>query len=588
MKKSSFAILFIILLIIILINYFNQSSYEVIYVTDDCNVGIDFNKNGKITENEIVTLPNIRNFCSDNDIEENEKIIGKLSEHEKLFFKIISKKFYEKIFLNSLIRNENGIYTVNFQNAENIILKEGLALPKNQRDIAIYKDTVLKNKDKAKTKEIVLYNTKSLKYHKLGCKNGLKSARKEYLFKDELPKKAKPCNYCFSTERYPEHLKQISYKENRCEKSNDYGNIKIFIEQGAGVYKPTEKCSSVMCKALKNEIDNSTQTIDIAIYDLNSMPEIVSALQKASKRGVKIRVATDNDNIKNNTQTFQNIKSFADKIVYDNKPEKDANRLMHNKFFIFDGKKIWTGSTNITNTGLSGFNANNAILINSKNIATIFTEEFENFMNLKFHSAKHSIKQQDIIIGTSCINVFFSPQDKTIINQIIPEIKNAKKYIYIPIFIITHKKMAQEIINAKQRGVDVKVIIDATSARNKYSQHTLFRQKNIPVKTENFAGKMHMKTLIIDDKLVFLGSMNFTKSGEMYNDENCILIKNSQVAKDLKTEFLSIWNKIPGKYLTTDPSAESPESVGSCFDGVDNDYDGKIDANDTACKALYK
>ncbi|MCR5260568.1 MAG: FAM83 family protein [Candidatus Gastranaerophilales bacterium] len=569
-------------------DYFNHSSYDALYITDDCEIGLDFNRNGKITEEEIVSLPNIRNFCSDKDIKENEKVIGNLSETEKLYFKIISKNFYKKIFLNALIRADNDIYTANFQKAEELLLENGLALPKDQNNPEKYKELILKHKNDAKNREIVLLNTKSLKYHKLNCQNGLKSAKKEYLFKDELPQKAKPCNYCFSTENFSEPLKQISFKENLCEKVSDYGNIRVFTEHGAGVYKPSTKCSSVLCKALKSEIDNSRQTIDMAVYDLNNMPEIVTALQRAAKRGVEIRVATDNDNEKNNTQTLQNIKTFAKDITTDKKPEKDANRLMHNKFFIFDGKKVWSGSANITNTGLSGFNANNAILITSPEIAKIYTEEFENFINGKFHSAKKSSEKQSVVIGKTELKVFFSPQDKVISQQVLPAIRNAKRYIYMPNFIITHQKLAQEIVNAKKRGVEVKVIIDATSARNKYSQHTLFRQNNIPVKTENFAGKMHMKTIIIDDETVFLGSMNFTKSGEVYNDENCIKIKNTEIAKNLKTEFLAIWNKIPEKYLKYDPSAESPDSLGSCFDGVDNDYDGNIDSNDTGCKAFRK
>ena len=43
-------------------------------------------------------------------------------------------------------------------------------------------------------------------------------------------------------------------------------------------------------------------------------------------------------------------------------------------------------------------------------------------------------------------------------------------------------------------------------------------------------------------------------------------------------------NKIPNKYLQKDPAPESYESIGSCFDGVDNDFDGLIDMNDSGCK----
>lgn len=93
-----------------------------------------------------------------------------------------------------------------------------------------------------------------------------------------------------------------------------------------------------------------------------------------------------------------------------------------------------------------------------------------------------------------------------------------------------------------------------------------------------------MKSVIIDDKVVFLGSMNFTKSGDLYNDENCLRIENSKIARKLKMDFLTIWNSIPDKYLYKTPRAESFESIGSCYDGVDNDFDGFIDKYDSGCK----
>ena len=92
-----------------------------------------------------------------------------------------------------------------------------------------------------------------------------------------------------------------------------------------------------------------------------------------------------------------------------------------------------------------------------------------------------------------------------------------------------------------------------------------------------------MKTIIIDDDYFISGSMNLTKSGEQYNDENLLIIKNKALNKNAKAFFLYLWNKIPDKYLKTNISAESKASKGSCSDGIDNDYNGKIDKADPKC-----
>ena len=49
---------------------------------------------------------------------------------------------------------------------------------------------------------------------------------------------------------------------------------------------------------------------------------------------------------------------------------------MHNKFFVFDNEIIWTGSTNISDSGTGGYNANVSALIKSKEIASLYIEEF--------------------------------------------------------------------------------------------------------------------------------------------------------------------------------------------------------------------
>ena len=112
----------------------------------------------------------------------------------------------------------------------------------------------------------------------------------------------------------------------------------------------------------------------------------------------------------------------------------------------------------------------------------------------------------------------------------------------------------------------------------------MLRQNKIPVKTENYAGKLHSKSMIIDDKYVITGSMNFSNSGENKNDENVLIIENPKLAKEYKEFFTYLWSKIPDIYLTQNARAESKDSIGSCTDGIDNDFDGLIDAKDPGCR----
>lgn len=584
MKKISFVFLFLILLLILSLDWFNHSSYKALEISDDCKIGIDLNHNGNISEKEYFSLDKIRTFCSAKDISEIEKSIGKLSLKEKIYLAIKTKEVFQKTFLLSKIRLDNSEMTVNFQDPNVILLRKGVAfaVDENYKQFENF-DALKKLKNDAKTKNFVLLNTKSLKYHKLDCPKGATSKQKIYVLFEELPQKAKPCGYCYNS--VSNNIAAQKLPTNKIEEFSDsIGNVKIFQTMGVGTLKPSSKCSTAMCRSLLKEINSSKTSIDMAIYDFLNQPELLKALQNAKSRGVKIRVVIDNKNYKENVYAKNAVNSFAAVVYDDSFNKKEAFRLMHNKFMIFDGQKVWTGTANVTDTCLSGFNSNITLIINSKQVAEIFEKEFENFAKGKFHSAKPKTEIKTIKVGQTSITPYFSPKDKVISSQVIPELKKAQKYIYIPSFITTHKDFSTELINAKKRGVDVRLITDATSARNKYSVHTLLRKNGIPVKTENFAGKMHAKAVIIDDRIAFVGSMNLTKSGNVYNDENCLKIENRQLVIDLKKGFLKIWAAIPDKFLKFDPSAESLDSVGSCFDGIDNDFDGFVDGADSGCK----
>lgn len=358
------------------------------------------------------------------------------------------------------------------------------------------------------------------------------------------------------------------------------GNFKIIISDFTQKLKPDRNCSTEMCKEILNNINFAKTSIDFAIYGYSSVPSIENAIKNAIARGVKIRLVYDIDSTGGNIypNTNELVKLVGN--VKNDALSKEKSAIMHNKFYIFDNKIVITGSANLSHTDMSGYNSNAIIVIKSSEVANIYTEEFNQMYEGKFHSNK--------ILTENTSGIYFSPQNKTIQNTILPLIRNSKNYIYIPAFLISHKEMVSELIQAKNRGVDVRIITDALNASAKYSKVRELRAAGMTVKIENYAGKMHSKTMIIDDKYLILGSMNFSKSGESKNDENLIVLENKEAAIFYKQFFLYLWDKIPDKWLKFYPRAEGLDSIGSCSDGVDNDYDGLVDMEEESCKKLKK
>ena len=342
---------------------------------------------------------------------------------------------------------------------------------------------------------------------------------------------------------------------------------------------PSKSINTSFGKELKDLIDDAKHEINFAIYGLRGQDEILQALIDAQKRGVTVKGVVDSDSHNKNYYSDTNLLYKYFEIVSDHQ-----SYIMHNKFFIIDAKTLWSGSSNISDTGTGGYNANNALIISDEKIANIYLKEFNQmFYDKKFHIHKEIITYKNIETDDSTVSIYFSPKSNTYENGIKDLIVNAQEYIYIPIFYLTHKDLAKELMNAKDRGVEIKIILDATAARNKYSMHRLLRENGIAVKVENFGGKMHIKSIIVDDEYLVSGSMNLTKAGNTKNDENTIIIKNSKLSKEYKKYFLKLWSSIPNKYLYKDPNPESLESGKSCFDGIDNDFDHTVDMKDKRC-----
>ena len=362
------------------------------------------------------------------------------------------------------------------------------------------------------------------------------------------------------------------------------GNIKIFFADSTKNLKPERNCSASICREILNNIKNATSTIDIAIYGYSRTPEIENALKSAISRGVKIRLVYD---LNSKGENIYPDTSVITGILTDNKSDINssmANNIMHNKFYIFDNKTVITGSANLSHTDMSEYNTNSIIVIHSEEAAKIYTAEFEQMYKGKFHLDKSKSERKSISFGSTFLDIYFSPQDKSLKNGVIPLINNSKKYIYVPTFLITDKKVTEAIINAKKRGVEVKIIVDALNASAIHSKHKELRDNGISVKTENYAGKMHSKSMVIDDMYTVIGSMNFSNSGENKNDENMVIIKDSEIAKFYKNFFLYQWNRINDKWLKLNARAEGKDSIGSCSDGIDNNYDGLTDMEDPACR----
>ncbi|MBM7645897.1 phosphatidylserine/phosphatidylglycerophosphate/cardiolipin synthase-like enzyme [Scopulibacillus daqui] len=126
------------------------------------------------------------------------------------------------------------------------------------------------------------------------------------------------------------------------------------------------------------------------------------------------------------------------------------------------------------------------------------------------------------------------------VNEVIDQ---AKKTLDIAVFIITQDKIIARIIEAKKRGVKVRVITDGEQAQ-RYAKNTIgaLLDEGIPVKVSTHDGYMHLKVMIADNQAVSVGSYNFTRSAEERHDEVIVIIKSRKIAKEWTEKYNTMWH----------------------------------------------
>lgn len=124
------------------------------------------------------------------------------------------------------------------------------------------------------------------------------------------------------------------------------------------------------------------------------------------------------------------------------------------------------------------------------------------------------------------------------------EIDNAVKRIDVAVYTFTSRPLAQALVDAHERGVRVRVLLDPAQAAKEYSKASYLANYGIDVRTEKGAGLMHHKFVLIDDSVLITGSFNWTASAEAENDENILLLKGfPATCRSYSREFERIWRQ---------------------------------------------
>ncbi|WP_238993728.1 phospholipase D-like domain-containing protein [Calothrix sp. PCC 6303] len=392
-------------------------------------------------------------------------------------------------------------------------------------------------------------------------------------------------------------------------------------------YRSQKRPGDDLEQQIIDTIYQAKSSIDVAVQELR-LPKIAQALVEKHKSGVKIRIILENTYNKpwsnltssevsklkqREREKYQDYAQFIDinkdgKLSEEEINQRDAlallnnakipkiddtsdgtrgSDLMHHKFVIVDNRFLVVTSANFTMSDIHGDfknletsgNANNLLKIDSPELATIFTEEFnlmwgdENKLDRKFGLKKTNRGVKKIKLGSSQITINFSPISPTqpwinssngIINQ---TLEMATESVDMALFVFSEQRLANTLENRHQENVDIRAIIDRNFAYRPYSEaldmmgvvlsnKCKYEANNQPWKNPISTvavpvlpkgDLLHHKFAIVDHKIVITGSHNWSEAANHGNDETLLLIDNPVIAAHYQREFDRIFkNSQPG------------------------------------------
>lgn len=148
-------------------------------------------------------------------------------------------------------------------------------------------------------------------------------------------------------------------------------------------------------------------------------------------------------------------------------------------------------------------------------------------------------KPQPLKATVPSIVVNFSPKGG-ITAADVAVIAAAEREILVQSYSFTSKPICEALIAAKNRGVDVQVVIDGPASQSKYCRAKDLALAQCQVRIATCRGIAHNKVMLVDGQTIITGSFNWTAQAETINQENQLILSGFP---DLLKAYRANWEK---------------------------------------------
>jgi phosphatidylserine/phosphatidylglycerophosphate/cardiolipin synthase-like enzyme len=127
-------------------------------------------------------------------------------------------------------------------------------------------------------------------------------------------------------------------------------------------------------------------------------------------------------------------------------------------------------------------------------------------------------------------SIYFPPRGEET-EAILRELTKARNSILVQSFSLFSAPVAEALVSAQERGVNVQILLDKSPPDELYIANGIFVNVGISIKIDSAHAIGQNKVMIIDGETIITGSFNFTKAAEDKNAVNLLVIRDKATAK---------------------------------------------------------
>lgn len=355
-------------------------------------------------------------------------------------------------------------------------------------------------------------------------------------------------------EEYNKHAKLIHYLSKA-------GNYPVYPAKEVVYYPIGED----YFKAMLDELKKAKRYIFFEFFIVaegKMWEEILTVMEAKAKQGVDVRVMYDDIGsfvtLPKNIQSILNHKGITSKVYNPFHPivTSSQNNRDHRKILSIDGEVAFTGGINIADEYINaiekyGHWKDNGVKVEGKGAWGLTLIFLELWQTMDDESSKDELDalqpdyNNDQLEYSGFVQPFAdSPTDTMNIGEhvLIKLIHAAEKsvWIYTP-YLILDENLETALILAAQSGIDVRIV--TPKIWDKYLVHITTRSyysdlMDAGVKIYEYTkGFMHAKTILVDEDVAEVGTINFDYRSLYLHFENAVVIYGTDAVRKIKQDM---------------------------------------------------